>query len=182
MTPTEARELFDYDPESGDLRWKTRAARCVTVGAKAGTLKRDGYVQVTVKKKCYQAHRVAWTVVHGIWPGSDIDHMNGDRSDNRLANLRCVTREENMQNQRRAHRSNKSSGILGVHFYARTGRWKATIYVNGKNRFLGYHATADEAATAYARAKEALHSGYLAGMNRVNSCQTAPTSAVGDER
>ncbi len=159
MTPAQARELFDYDPESGDLRWKTRAARCIAVGAKAGTLKRDGYVQVTVKKKCYQAHRVAWAVVHGAWPVKDIDHINGVRADNRLANLREVTPHENMQNQRRAHSSNTSAGILGVHFYRRTGRWRATIWANGKNRFLGYHATADEASAAYLKAKRELHPG-----------------------
>jgi hypothetical protein len=162
MTPAEARELFDYDPESGELTWKIRAARCVTVGARAGSLKRDGYVQVTFRKKCFQAHRVAWAVVHGVWPGNDIDHINGERSDNRLANLRVVTPEENMQNQRRAHRSNKSSGLLGVHFYARTGRWKATIWSRGQNQFLGYFSSAAEAQSAYLSAKERLHPGFCA--------------------
>jgi hypothetical protein len=158
ITPAQAAELFSYDPDTGALRWRVRAARCVQVGDLAGARKQDGYIQVTYQKRCYQAHRIAWAITHGEWPNV-VDHINGDRADNRLANLREVTVHENMQNQRRAHRSNKSAGILGVHFYSRTGRWRATNWANGRNRFLGYYATADEASAVYLKAKRELHPG-----------------------
>ena len=161
MTPDEARAVFTYEPSTGELRWRIRAARCVRVGDVAGFVKSDGYVGVLYRQKAYAAHRVAWAIVHGEWPYGPVDHINGTRSDNRMENLRQVTAEENMQNQSRAHRNNKSSGILGVHFYARTGRWRATIWLDGKNKFLGYHATAAEAERAYLDAKQAMHPGFV---------------------
>lgn len=159
MTADEARALFTYDPATGGLRWRVRAARCVTVGDDAGSIKQDGYRSVTFRRKTYPAHRIAWAITYGEWPANILDHINGDRQDNRIANLRLADVALNAQNQRRAHRGNLSSGILGVHYYRRTGRWRATICVNGKNQYLGYYATAEEAQAVYIAAKRRLHGG-----------------------
>ena len=158
ITPARAAELFTYEPETGVLRWKERAARCINVGDAAGFLRADGYITVNHQRRSYQAHRLAWAIVHGSWPHM-LDHINGDKADNRIYNLRLSDVGLNTQNQRRAHKSNLSSGILGVHFYERTGRWRATIWANGKNHFLGYHATAGEAQRVYIEAKRRFHPG-----------------------
>jgi hypothetical protein len=161
MTPEQAREAFDYDPETGVLRWRLRSARCIRIGDVAGFVRPDGYVVVVYKKTIYPCHRIAWAIATGAWPTGQIDHINGDRSDNRILNLRNVTAHMNMQNQRTAHRSNLSSGILGVHFFKKTKRWRATIWANGKNNYLGYYGTAAEAEAAYLGAKAKLHPGYV---------------------
>lgn len=158
ITPARAADLLDYDPETGILRWKERAARCIAVGDVAGAIKQDGYISVSIGRRSYPAHHIGWAIVNGEWP-TMLDHINGNKADNRIYNLRKCDVGLNTQNQRRAHKSNLSSGILGVHFYARTGRWRATIWANGQNHFLGYHATADEAQRVYIEAKRRLHPG-----------------------
>lgn len=158
ITPARAAELLAYDPETGILQWKERSARCIAIGDVAGALKQDGYISVSIGRRSYPAHHIAWAITHGEWPHM-IDHINGVKSDNRIYNLRVSDIKHNTQNQRRAHKSNLSSGILGVHFYARTGRWRATIWADGRNHFLGYHATADKAQQVYLEAKRRLHPG-----------------------
>jgi hypothetical protein len=101
------------------------------------------------------AHRVVWEVVHGdISEGMQIDHRNGDRSDNSIENLRLVTPEENVQNQRRPKRQNKV-GYLGVSQLR--GKYRATIVVAGKQIYLGAFDSPEEAQEAYIRAKRNLH-------------------------
>ena len=110
-----------------------------------------------IDEREYSAHRLAWLYVHGAWPTGQIDHINGDRGDNRISNLRDVTPALNTQNQRRAARSNKSSGLLGV--TANRGRWLAQISIGGKSRNLGRYATPEEAHAVYVAAKRVLHAG-----------------------
>ena len=86
----------------------------------------------------------------------EIDHINGNRTDNRIANLRAVTRGGNMQNQRRAHASN-TSGLLGVYYKPKNKKWAAQIQANKKRMNLGLFKTAEEAHTAYLKAKRELH-------------------------
>jgi hypothetical protein len=157
MTPEKARELFDYEPDSGRLQWKRRVARWMDGTESAGSVKSDGYVVITYKRKGYPAHRIAWAIHYGKWPDTFLDHINGNRADNRIENLREATRALNMQNQRAAMKSNKSSGVLGVHYFKQTSRWRATICIDGKNRHLGYYATSQEASDAYIEHKRKLH-------------------------
>lgn len=94
-------EYFWYDPQHGDLIWKVERRSRKVKGTEAGHLNANGYIQVKLGEKLYRAHRIAWELYHGkeIPEGMVIDHINGDRSDNRIYNLRCVTHSENAQNQ-----------------------------------------------------------------------------------
>jgi hypothetical protein len=159
MTPEEARAWFDYDNQTGVLTWARRPARCVHVGDVAGVVKSDGYRAVTWRGRSYMAHRIAWAIITGDWPIGQIDHRDGKRDNNSAENIRDVDQSTNMQNQRRAMASNASSGTLGVHFYRRTKRWRASIWVDGKNTYLGYFGSKDEASSAYLTAKRKLHAG-----------------------
>jgi hypothetical protein len=128
----------------------------VPLGAPVGSVNADGYVHVYFRGKYHKAHRLVWLHVTGEWPTTELDHINGDRSDNRFENLRPVTRECNMQNQRRA-RSDNAAQVLGVHRKCR--RYQARIGVDGKNIHLGTFDTAEEAHAAYVAAKRVLHVG-----------------------
>lgn len=157
-TPQELQAAFDYDPSTGVLRWKIRPAQRMHVGDVAGGLKADGYVGIRLRGKTHQAHRVAWAIVAGTWPTGDVDHIDGDKANNRWSNLRDVSEAVNMQNQRRAQRGNQS-GHLGVHWHPRRNEWRAVIKVDGRNRQIGAYKTADEASAAYIAAKRRLHPG-----------------------
>lgn len=98
------------------------------------------------------AHRVIWAIVHGHWPEQDIDHINGIRSDNRLSNLRSVSRSENMRNKMRP--PNNTSGFIGVSWDKKSGKWFAQIQVCGKNNSLGHFSDKSEAVKARKRAEQ----------------------------
>jgi hypothetical protein len=112
---------------------------------------------ISIDGKYQLAHRLAWMMVTGSEPNDDIDHVNGIRSDNRFANLRTATRGENMQNERAARSSNKSSGLLGVSWSKAAGKWAAGIKLNGKKRHLGLFTDQQAAHEAYLVAKRDLH-------------------------
>lgn len=155
MEASLVRELFNYEPESGLLKWKVRKAICVTVGQYAGNLTPLGYRSVKINGCCFQAHRLVWAYVHGAWPAGQIDHINGVGSDNRIENLRECTNGQNQQN-RTAGKANKS-GFLGVHWVASRKRWRSYITVNRKPIFLGTFREKDAANQAYLAAKKRLH-------------------------
>ena len=92
----------------------------------------------------------------GDWPTTDIDHINGDPADNRIVNLRMVSRGHNLQNQRKPHRDGKS-GFLGV--YLKNGKWQSRIMVGGVSHDLGRFSTPEDASAAYLQAKRKLHPG-----------------------
>lgn len=156
LTSTRLRALLDYCPETGQFKW-VRSRGSVKAGAVAGGLNANGYVQIQVDGTNEYGHRLAWLYVHGVWPSETIDHLNGDASDNRIANLRDVGHRHNIENQRRAAVNNKSSGMLGV---SRSGnRWRAHIVTEGKQRHLGCFESRELAYSAYLEAKRTLHSG-----------------------
>lgn len=160
LTAERVREVFDYDDETGLLRWRVSPAGRIKVGTAAGRKKpdRDGHLRVFVDGRGYFTHRLVWLHVHGVWPSGHIDHIDGNGANNRIGNLRDVTPAVNAQNQRAGHRDS-ASGILGVHYAKRFGRWTARIWASGRMHHLGGYDTADEAAAAYLAAKRRLHDG-----------------------
>jgi len=143
-----ARELLDYNSETGHLTWRVSRGGAARVGAVAGGVGNDGYWRVAIDGKRFPAaHRVIWLIVYGRWPANELDHVNGDRTDNRLCNLREATRHQQMGNSK--SRRNSRSGIKGVCWCKRTQQWRADIEVNGRHYFLGYFDRLDDAATAY---------------------------------
>jgi hypothetical protein len=149
------RELFDYCPDTGIVRWKRKGVRTAVIGQPAGYPHSGGYLQVYFTGYYPQViHRVIWALVHGEFPRCNIDHKNGDRADNRLDNLRLATVGENAQNIHKARPFNKT-GLLGVSKHKQ--RFVATIAVGGKRTYIGIFKTAAEAHAAYLSAKRRLH-------------------------
>jgi hypothetical protein len=141
-----------YDEQTGLFTWKQKR-QGVTHG-KFGNLEKTGYIRVKVLNKKYLAHRLAWFVVHGKWPEGQIDHINGNRADNRIVNLRVVDSSGNAQN-RRSKQKNNQSGYFGVH--SSGGKWRAQIRIDKKLRHLGMFDTPELASMAYLEAKRSLH-------------------------
>jgi hypothetical protein len=150
-----ARELFDYNPETGDLTWRASTKGRRVRGNIAGYIfesEKNGYRVVGVDRRLYPAHRVIWLIVYGYWP-AQIDHINGKRADNRLCNLRESTQTENTWNKPGHGRS----GVKGVSYNRKGDMWRARIMHHGKSRHLGDFRTKDEAGFAYERAARSLH-------------------------
>jgi len=145
---------LSYDPESGLFSWAERR-RNVKVGDPAGGINRKGYLYIGFANTSYRANRLAWFYVHGVWPSGQIDHINGDRTDNRIANLRDVSGAANQQNRRVGNR-NSSSRLLGVSWHAGSRKWRAQISVGHSTRHVGMFDSEEAAHAAYLSAK-ALH-------------------------
>lgn len=157
LTQARLQELFAYDPAIGVFVRRQRRGSG-RAGQIAGTDNGWGYLQIVIDRKIYVAHRLAWLYVTGEWPARQLDHINGIRNDNRLANLRGATGSQNHCNIPKY--KNSSTGVKGVSLHARIGKYQATIQVNNKKRFLGYFADVDSAAAAYAEAAKVLHGDY----------------------
>lgn len=158
ITPAELEQLLDYNPETGSLRWKVQMSSRALKGSEAGNADKRGYRVVQIHGRRYMAHRIAWALSFGAWPDGEIDHKNCDPSDNRLQNIRDVSPGVNKQNSRAPHADSKT-GLLGVTFHKRRSAFMAQIFVSGKNKFLGFFDTAEEAHAAYVSAKREAHTG-----------------------
>lgn len=150
----EITDRISYNSETGEILW--RASRYKSRIGKCATRRQSlGYLQVRLDGKFYYAHRLAWLIVHGEWPSEEIDHINGDRADNRICNLRQCTRSENLQNTPLSPRN--TTGFRGVYFSRAKGRYCAQIQVRGKNIKLGYFSDPEKASEAYKAAKSKHH-------------------------
>lgn len=154
LTLEEARQILSYDPATGKLTWIVNRSRKVRAGANAGAVS-HGYVRIKVDGKPYAAHRVAWLLTTGRWPAAQIDHINGDRSDNRLVNLREATNSENHQNLP-VLVTNKS-GYTGVSWNKARCKWQAFIVKDGRSIYLGLFDNEIQASRSYLDAKRQLH-------------------------
>lgn len=154
ITQQRLKELLHYDVDSGVFTQKL-ARRGVKVGAPTGEKMRDGYIRICVDNARYPAHRLAWLYVMGAFPEHEIDHINGIRFDNRISNLRVVTRSQNKQNMLSV--SGSKSGIKGAHWESKRKRWRAALTIDGTHVFLGRYKTAKEAHIAYCRAAAIYH-------------------------
>ena len=147
-------EMIHYDAETGNFRWKKSRGRSAS-NSPAGTLSGSGYIQIRLDGKIYQAHRLAWLYVYGEFPSKDIDHVNRIKTDNRICNLREVTKSQNAQNIL-ISKSN-TSGIKGVNWCKRDKKWRAFIKLNGKFKSLGYFFDVKDAQSAYVMAAKTIH-------------------------
>ena len=138
----EAAEIR-YDAETGKF-WR-----------EAGCQNRLGYRQIWFDGKQHMEHRVAWFLFYGEWPNGQIDHINGNKSDNRISNLRLATSSENLCNRPRPR--NNRSGRKGVSWIKRYAKWQATIRFQGRNINLGRFDCKEKAAAAYNRAALQYH-------------------------
>lgn len=148
------RELLSYDHNTGVMTWKVDRSN-FRAGAVAGTPDRKGYLRFQLDKKRYSVHRVAYAIYTGEWPSGQIDHIDGDPANNRIANLRVATGNQNMWNRRKP--AANTSGYKGVSFRKDLRRYQAYVAAHGKMRHIGYFDTAEEASAAYRAAAQRLH-------------------------
>jgi len=144
------KELFRYDPLSGKLTRIISTTHRVKAGDEAGVVNHYGYKVVSIFGHKYQVHRVAWVMVHGTWPLDEIDHINGNRSDNRIENLRAVTCRDNRLNLS-IHRAGRLFGCTKI-----KDKWQVQIKVGKKYNYIGLFDTEQQAHAAYIIAKEML--------------------------
>lgn len=135
ITQYRLKSLLTYDPDTGIFMRK---------GKRSGYNHHSGYRYVGIDGEKIIEHRLAWFYVYGVWPVADLDHINRNRSDNRIANLREANRATNCQNQP-IRKSNKS-GITGVYYHKVSGKWAASISVDKRQIHLGVYDTMQEAA------------------------------------
>lgn len=126
------RDIFSYDEDIGILSWKKCKAKRVKFGDRAGSINHDGYLRISVGRRHYMAHRLAWLYVYGEWPNGEIDHINGVPSDNRISNLREVNHKENSLNTKLFKSS--TSGVSGVIWNKINSNWRARISTDQGNR------------------------------------------------
>jgi hypothetical protein len=159
LTPEQLRAVLLYEPETGIFTWRSRPDRSVQAngrwaGKQAGTPGRNG-LSILISRRHYKAHRLAWFYVHGVWPEAEIDHINGDWRDNRIANLRNATRNQNSANGGMS-KFNKV-GLKGVSWSQKARLWRAQIDCDKVHYHFGYFTTPEDAYAAYCEAAVRLH-------------------------
>ncbi len=159
ITYNRLREALDYCPETGHFIWKIRPSGRANPGDRAGCLSPNGYWQIGLDTERHNAHRLAWLWMMGHWPEDEIDHIDGNPSNNAWPNLRNATSSLNKQNIYIARKNNLSTGLLGA--YTHGERFKASIMAQEKQIHLGVFDTAKEAHKAYLVAKRQLHAGCM---------------------
>lgn len=141
--------MLDYDPQSGTFRWRASKGR-QAAGSVAGAIRTNGYRYITVNGRSHLAHRLAWAFINGSFPAGDIDHIDRNRSNNAISNLRPATRA--MNNGNSGILASNTSGFRGVSMDKRRGTWSAYIWKHNRKNHLGVFASVDDAARAYDRA------------------------------
>jgi hypothetical protein len=145
------KSILDYNPYTGEFIWKHREGSRGQwngryAGKSAGYFRSDGYRIIAVDNSLYLAHRLAWLIVHGEWPISELDHKDGDTSNNRTSNLRLATNQENMRNSK--IRIDNTSGAKGVWFRGDRKQWEVKIKVGAKRLYIGRFSSFEDACNA----------------------------------
>lgn len=135
LTQDRLKSVLDYNPETGIFTWKVSNSPKGLKGRDAGSGV-NGYIRIGIDRDQYLAHRLAWFYVYGEWPTNQIDHINGDRLDNRIENLRDIERGDNQRNMKLSQRN--KIGITGVYWSKTKDKWYVQISINGKRKHLGY--------------------------------------------
>jgi len=161
ITISRLKELLFYDTDSGLFTRLVSVNHNARVGMRPGEITQDGYLRILIDGRKYLAHRLAWFYVYGCWPEKQIDHIDRNKLNNRINNLRDVSQSINQHNRTAARKDNKSTGLLGAYFAKRTGKYQALITVNGKLKGIGRYNSAEDAHKAYLDAKKELHSPIL---------------------
>lgn len=160
LTVDALKAVLSYDCDTGKFTWQGRTGQGARFNGKvAGTVHSSGYTHICLFGHLYKAHRLAWLYVYGDFPKQDIDHVNGKRDDNRICNLRDVSRSVNAQNQRAAQSHNSTSGLIGSSWSVSHKKWAASICVSRKLKHIGFFDSAEEAHAAYLTAKRSMHIG-----------------------
>lgn len=146
----EALMMLDYEPSTGEFKWKTKRGSRTAKGRPAGWISSLGYRVIGIGNRQIYAHRLAWLIVHGEMPSGMIDHADGNQENNAIGNLRIASKSLNGAN--RGPQANNTSGFKGVVKHYR--KWIAQINVNGKNKYLGLFETPELASKAYLAAAE----------------------------
>lgn len=157
LTQEHLKRLLSYNAETGLFTWISAPARGRSyAGQVAGTAHPCGYWLIGISGKRYLAHRLAWLFMTGGMPADQIDHKDGDRNNNRFANLRAATNSQNGVNSR----ASGQIGIRGVYVHKPSGRYRVQLGKDGKKKHVGYYDTLDEAKLAATSAAQALHGEY----------------------
>ena len=149
----ELRKLLSYDPETGAFVWIAPRSRQLKPGQRAGCKGKNGYLSIRINDKLMYCHRLAWLYMTGEWPPSQVDHVNGDRSDNRWDNLRNASNDQNQMNCK--PKRDRAGHLKGAFFDKSRMRWVSHIRVNGKLMWLGRFNCPTAAHFAYCRAAKA---------------------------
>ena len=150
----ELRELLHYEPDTGLLRWKIDYGSKNRTGNVAGTSNGKGYLRISINAERFTAHRLAWAFYYNQDPGGmQIDHIDKNKSNNKIINLRLASHRKNGANS--GPRKNNKLGARGVHY--KNGKFMAAIEINGKNFYLGTYDTIEEASNVYWAAAEELY-------------------------
>lgn len=157
LTQAQLQLLFHYDPNTGVFTREINHGKSKKGSTPTG-LSPGGYLRISIKNRYYMAHRLAWLYVNGEWPNSIIDHINCNKLDNRLCNLREANRSQNAMNVY-IYKNNISS-FKGVGFHKATGKFRARCQANKKRVFIGYFDTAEEANEAYKAFANTHHGDY----------------------
>ena len=149
-------DRISYDPATGEFRWRNHPWFDSFNGKIiANTPDSDGYLRVTINDKTVKLHRVAVFYMTGEWPPFEVDHINGNRGDNRWVNLRVATRAENAKNLNKM--KTNTSGIPGVHWNKSEGKWQVRVMVDGKRHSGGYYSDLEKAKEKRDQLVERLH-------------------------
>ena len=150
------KELLVYDEHTGRFTWRINVGTRGRIGSVAGSKDTIGYTGIGLNGNRYLAHRLAWVYMYGEIPeGLQVDHINGDREDNRLVNLRLATPMQQTQNVTKY--KNNTSGYVGVHWDKSNNKWVSRVWVNYIMHYLGLFDSIEEAIDARVKAKNRLH-------------------------
>ena len=152
ITQQRLHELFKYC--DGKLFWKVRQAACIYIGDEAGSVNKKGYRRVMIKNKSYAMHRLIFMMHYGYLP-KQVDHIDRNKLNNRIENLRPATHGQNRQNATIS--KNNTSGVKGINWQKRDNKWQARVMLNKKSYQIGYFETLEEAKKAVEKARQQLH-------------------------